>query len=181
MQIQSTWIQTVFPFRVTFGGCSWYQWFFQESSLILSVIFMETTWSAIHCFHSCKLSKCRFVLRQIGDLGLNDWVAYLRNLLSAAVDYFSEVFNIVNKLLLVVPATNAVSERSGSALRRHKTCLRTLTTPQERWNHSMILHVHTEMTDKLDIEILEISLFHHQITGKVALENSMSIKTFSNH
>ena len=48
------------------------------------------------------------------DLGLNDVVAYLSNLSSAAVDYFSEGFNIV-KLLLVVPATNALSERSASA------------------------------------------------------------------
>ena len=70
------------------------------------------------------------------DLGLNNVVAYLRNLPSAGVDYFSEVFNLAIKLLLVVPATNATSERSGSALRRLKTCLPT-TMPQERLNHCM--------------------------------------------
>ena len=59
-------------------------------------------------------------------------MAYLRNLPSAAVDYFSEVFNLV-KLLLVVPATNAVSERSASALRRLETYLGT-TMSQERLN-----------------------------------------------
>ena len=46
--------------------------------------------------------------------GLNDVVAYLRNLLSAAVDYISEVYILV-KLLLVLPAMNAVSEHSASA------------------------------------------------------------------
>ena len=42
--------------------------------------------------------------------GLNDVVAYLRNLPKAAVDYFSNDFSLV-KLLLVLPSTNAVSER----------------------------------------------------------------------
>ena len=44
-----------------------------------SVTFMETTWSPIRCCHGCKLSET--------DLGLNDVVAYLRNLPSAAADY----------------------------------------------------------------------------------------------
>ena len=44
---------------------------------------------------------------------LNDVVAYLRNLPKAAVDYFSEDFSLV-KLVLVLPFTNAVSERSAS-------------------------------------------------------------------
>ena len=44
-------------------------------------------------------------------------MAYLRNLFSVAVDYIPEVYILV-KLLLVLPATNAVSERSAAALRR---------------------------------------------------------------
>ena len=43
-----------------------------------------------------------------------------------------------------------VSERSASALRRLKTYLRT-TVSQERLNHFMILHVHKEMNDKLNM------------------------------
>ena len=41
--------------------------------------------------------------------------------------HFSEVV-ILNKLLLITPATNAVSEPSCSLLRRIKSCLRTTTT-----------------------------------------------------
>ena len=93
-----------------------------------------------------QLQTLRAQLGTETDLGLNNVVAYLRNLPSAAVDYFSEGFNLV-KLLLVVPATNAVSERSASALRRLKTYLGT-TMSQERLNHCMILHVHKEMTGK---------------------------------
>lgn len=51
-----------------------------------------------------------------------------QNLLTAAVDYFSEVFNLM-KLLLLVPATNAVGEHLASALRSLKT-----TMLQERLN-----------------------------------------------
>ena len=49
------------------------------------------------------------------------------------------------KLLLLIPATNAVSERSASALRHTKTYLRS-TMAQPRLNHCMLLHVYKEDT-----------------------------------
>ena len=45
------------------------------------------------------------------------------------------------QLLIVLPATNATSERSFSALRRVKSYLRSTMT-QARLNHLMILHYH---------------------------------------
>ena len=63
---------------------------------------------------------------------------------------FSGVWKVL-KLLLVLPATNATSERSFSALRRVKTYLRTTMT-QERLNNLMVLHVHNELVDKLEVE-----------------------------
>ena len=53
---------------------------------------------------------------------------------------FSEVETVVN-LLLAMPATNATSERSFSALRCIKIYLRT-TMVQKRLNHLMVLHAH---------------------------------------
>ena len=53
-------------------------------------------------------------------------------------------------LILVMPATNATSERSFSALRRVKTFLRTTMT-QLRLNNSMILFVHSNLTDKINL------------------------------
>ena len=47
------------------------------------------------------------------------------------------------KLLLVMPATNAVGERSLSTLRRMKTYLSS-TTGDSRLNHYMMLHVHVD-------------------------------------
>ena len=52
------------------------------------------------------------------------------------------------KLLLVLPATNATSKRSFSAMKRIKTYLRS-TTSGNRLNHCMLLHVHCKKTDQL--------------------------------
>ncbi|KAI0231102.1 hypothetical protein LSAT2_018529, partial [Lamellibrachia satsuma] len=50
------------------------------------------------------------------------------------------------KLILVMPATNASSKRSFSALRRIKTYLR---TTMARLNHLMLLYVHKDKTSVL--------------------------------
>ena len=54
------------------------------------------------------------------------------------------------RLLLVMPATNTTSERSFSALCQIKTYLRSTMT-QMRMNNLMILHIHRELTDSLNI------------------------------
>ena len=53
-------------------------------------------------------------------------------------------------LLLVMPATNAESERSFSAVGRIKSYLRS-TMSQQRLNHLMVLHVHSDHTDKINL------------------------------
>ena len=89
------------------------------------------------------------------DVALTDLssiVSYLKSLDSASQCYFSEVIKLL-KLILVIPATNAVSERSFSALRRLKSWLRTTIT-QACLNWCMILHVHKERTDSLNMDIV---------------------------
>ena len=54
------------------------------------------------------------------------------------------------QLLLVMPATNAMSERTFSALKRIKTYLRR-TMMQARLNHLMIMHYHQDATDGLNM------------------------------
>ena len=49
-----------------------------------------------------------------------------------------------------MPSTNAVSKRLFSALRRIKTYLQS-TMSQDRLNHLLVLHVHKELTDSLDM------------------------------
>ena len=50
-------------------------------------------------------------------------------------------------------STAVVSKRSFSALRRIKTYLRSLMS-QDRLNHLLLLHVHTELTDSLDLIVV---------------------------
>ena len=63
---------------------------------------------------------------------------------------FSEVCTLL-KIILVSPATNAVSERSASALVRVKTYLRS-TMSQERLTSLLLLHYHKARTDDLQLQ-----------------------------
>ena len=80
---------------------------------------------------------------------LSDVISYFRTLTPAQEDLLSDVCTLL-RLLLVMPATNAASERSFSALRRVKMYLRSTMT-QERLNYLMVLHIHRELTDELDL------------------------------
>ena len=75
----------------------------------------------------------------------------------------SEVSKLV-KLLLFMPATNAESERSFSAVRRIKTYLHA-TMSQQCLNHLMLLHVLKSQTDSLsllDVANSFISGYNHR-------------------
>ena len=80
------------------------------------------------------------------ELIIHNIVEILCKLISAQKCAFTQVF-IVMKLLLVMPATNACSERSFSALRR----LKTHTMSQQRLNDLMILYIHKSETDSIDL------------------------------
>ena len=57
---------------------------------------------------------------------------------------------ILVSLVLVMPATNAASERSFSSLHRIKSYLRSTMT-QSRLNSIMLLHVHNDLTDQINL------------------------------
>ena len=73
---------------------------------------------------------------------------HFQSLPQSQVSLVSQVSRVV-QFVLLMPATNAVSERSASAMRRIKTYLRTTTT-QSRLNNIMVLHIHRDLTDKVD-------------------------------
>ena len=85
---------------------------------------------------------------------LRDIFTRLRSLSQAEKELLSEVLTLT-KLVLVPPATNAVSERSFSALRRVKTFLRS-TMNQDRLNHLMVLHVHKMLTE-YTLDLIEVA------------------------
>ena len=84
------------------------------------------------------------------DLSLGGIVSYLKTLPSAARSIYSEIVTLV-ELVLVMPATNAISERSFSALRKIKSYLRT-TMSQQRLNNLMVLFIHRDSLDEMDLE-----------------------------
>ena len=83
------------------------------------------------------------------DFSIQNIVKILSELSSSQRLAISSVWTAI-KLLLVMPATNATSERSFSALRRIKTYLRS-TMSQERLNNLMLLHVNKDKTDALEL------------------------------
>ena len=59
--------------------------------------------------------------------------------------------DVLIKLYLTVPLSNASSERSFSTLRRIKSYLRSCLT-QEHLYHYIMLHAHKDITDSIDLE-----------------------------
>ena len=70
--------------------------------------------------------------------------------LSATTKTFVPQVIMQAKILLVMPATNAVIGRSFSAMKRVKTYFHS-TTSDCRLNHLMVLHVHKDRTDSLNM------------------------------
>ena len=71
---------------------------------------------------------------------LQESIKFLQNLTSGQRIFLSQVCTVAS-LILVMPATNAASERSFSTLRRVKSYLRS-TMKQARLNHTMVLHIY---------------------------------------
>lgn len=84
-----------------------------------------------------------------------DVLLHFRSLSKGQRSLISEVETLV-KLVLVMPATNATSERTFSALRRIKTYLRS-TMSQTRLNHLTLLHIHKDRTDSLKQKLIEVA------------------------
>ena len=89
------------------------------------------------------------------EFDVNDLVTFMQSLDSSRGKLLSEISTLGK--LLVMPVTNAVSERSFSALNWVKTYLRS-TTGDSRLNHLMMLHVHKDRMS-LKIENENVSMF----------------------
>ena len=80
---------------------------------------------------------------------VSEILAFFQQCSLGQLELMSQVSKLV-KLLLVMPATNASSERSFGAVRRVKTYLRS-TMSQRRLNHLILLHVHKDHIDGLNL------------------------------
>ena len=87
------------------------------------------------------------IIRQL-KLTIFDVQVYFQSLSIGQRDLLYQACRVL-RLVLVMPATNATSERSFSAQRRVKGYLRS-TMSQQRFNNLMVLLVHKERTDSLN-------------------------------
>ena len=95
-----------------------------------------------------QLQSLKGQFAQSDECSIKAYIAFLQELSLPARTYFSEVVKVV-QLILVMPATNAASERSFSTMRRIKSYLRG-TMRQERLNNLMTLHVYQDKLDTVD-------------------------------
>jgi len=96
-----------------------------------------------------QLQSLKGQFAQSNECPIKTCIAFLQELSLRARTYFSEVVKVV-KLILVMPATNAVSERSFSTMRLIEIYLRS-TMRQDRLNHLMTLHIYQDKLDSLDL------------------------------
>lgn len=105
-----------------------------------------------------QLSLLGVMCKDVEISSLKDFADWLRGSTKETRALLESVESVV-KMALTLPATNAVSERSFSALRRVKSYLRS-TMKQSRLNHALLLHVHKFRADSLIIkEILREYVF----------------------
>ena len=130
--------------------CDFYQNDLDKSLLETQLLILHT-----------KFSQC-------GDLKVPEIVKGFCNLAECQQELIQQV-KIVIKLWLLTPATNAVSERSSSAVRRICTYLRTRSS-QERFNNCMVLSIHKDKVDTLNLV---------DIVNEFCRENDQRIRHFA--
>ncbi|XP_041374138.1 zinc finger MYM-type protein 1-like [Gigantopelta aegis] len=105
--------------------------------------------TTLHTQLDCFKVLIKQSVDNVNTLTISQIVDVIRERKPASRTMFCDIVTVL-KLISVMPATNAISERSLSALRRVKTYLRSSMT-QERLNHVMLLHVHRDATDNMDL------------------------------
>ena len=121
---------------------------------------------------SCNLPQ---LLQEDALHDFSSVIGFLREFSDSQRSLIPEVCRFAS-LILVMPATNAVSERSFSSLRRVKSYLR-VTMSQTRVNGLMVLHVHKTLTDSLSLidignDFVKGSNHRESIFGKFSLNDN---------
>ena len=76
----------------------------------------------------------------------------MKNLSTEKRYLFSEVIKLI-KIILIVTATNAISERIFSTLKRVKTSIRSIMT-DSRLKHLHLIHIYKEELDEIHIKLI---------------------------
>ena len=98
------------------------------------------------------------------NIHLKDIKAFMKQ--PGYAELLSEVSKIL-KLLILLPASNAPPERGFSGLKRTKNYLRN-TMSQARLNHIMIMNIHREIAENLDLNIVANDFVNKDIPKRKA-------------
>lgn len=115
-----------------------------------------------------QLSLVNTLLSGIQISTVGEFARWLKD--SASRPYLVQVEKLVH-LLLTLPATNATSERSFSALKRIKTFLRN-SMGQQRLNSCMLLHIYKELNDKINVN----SIIGDFVAGHVDRKKKIAVE-----
>ena len=103
-----------------------------------------------------EICQLKIQLEQLSQLSVHepietahDLIKFLQSLTQTHGKLLPQIVKLA-KIYLVLLATNSVSERSFSALKRVKTYLRS-TMKQKRLDHLMMKHVHKSLTEDLSL------------------------------
>ena len=135
--------------QLSFKVCSTGQSFNEELDVVCDFFYDE--------FSKEELSAQLLTLRELHNSIVKDEIPSVDSIQKALLSPSSTQRILLNsasqlfKLLLVLPATNATSERSFSALCRIKSCLRSTMT-QARLDHLIIFHYHQEKARTQNLE-----------------------------
>ena len=137
--------------KVSVRSCSLYKLRNKDFLLLLQIVLHEE-----YRYRHIKKGRLETQLPSLKELfkdedqiNKSSIIKTFQNMSEGIREYYSEVIVLI-KLVLVAPATNAISERSCSTLHRIKYYLRT-TSSQNRLNNTIILHTYKEELDKLDM------------------------------
>lgn len=115
------------------------------------VSFYEDDFDAMELSTQLTIFSSSFT-REGSRVTLREAIKYLQDLSAGERLFFKQVCRIA-QLILVMPATNAASERSFSAMKPVKTYLRS-TMGQARLNHLMTLIIYKDEAEKLDLKVV---------------------------
>lgn len=97
-----------------------------------------------------QLESLSVSFQTVPDSSITEVVSHLKKLSYGQRILLNQVFKLA-QYCLVMPASNATSERAFSSMRRIKTYLRNTMT-QNRLNHTMCLSIHKEKLEVLDLK-----------------------------
>ena len=99
---------------------------------------------------SAQLQSSKTKLTDSNEKTIPAVINYMKDNIGVRTDFYSEII-VLLKSYLVLPATNALSERSASSMHRIKNWLRS-TMSQQRLNHCMLFSIHKEKTDEINLK-----------------------------